>query len=200
MTHVPKGAVPARSQSLATSLATYGVSPPLSLRRIDRYDGHHVTSPERSHKSARGERETVAVSTCIGRMSQHVLPTGCQRVRYAGVQATKTFAKMQPRMHEALARMKGSVKGAIKSIAPMPYRQRSRQSPGRAPVRCPPGHSAMGVWRLWHPTYGVIHEELEAIRRGQYASQAPRAAPTGGSGRTLGPAAREISLSLPGVR
>src|SRR5690242_9090962 len=38
------------------------------------------------------------------------------------------------------------------------------------------------------------------IRRGKYASQAPRAAPTGGSGRTLWPATGGIPLSLPGVR
>jgi len=36
VTNVPQGDVPSRSQSLATSLAKYVVSPPLSLRRIDR--------------------------------------------------------------------------------------------------------------------------------------------------------------------
>lgn len=200
VTNVQKGDVPARYQSLATYLAKYVVSPPISLRRIDRYDGHHVTYHYRSHKSERVERETVAVYTFIGRMIQHVFPKGFQRVRYYGVQATKTFAKMKHMIHEALARVKGIVKGAIKIIAPMTYRQRYRQSTGRDPWRCPHCHSDMGVWRIWHPTYGVIHEELEAIRRGKYASQAPRAAPTGGPGRTLWPAARGISLSLPGVR
>ena len=200
VTNVQKGDVPARYQSLATYLAKYVVSPPISLRRIDRYDGHHVTYHYRSHKSERVERETVAVYTFIGRMIQHVFPKGFQRVRYYGVQATKTFAKMKHMIHEALARVKGIVKGAIKIIAPMTYRQRYRQSTGRDPLRCPHCHSDMGVWRIWHPTYGVIHEELEAIRRGKYASQAPRAAPTGGPGRTLWPAARGISLSLPGVR
>src|SRR5262249_16584129 len=61
VTNVPPGDVPARYQSLATDLAKYVVSPPLSLRRLDRYDGHGVTDHDRSHKSERVERETVAV-------------------------------------------------------------------------------------------------------------------------------------------
>jgi len=44
VTNVHKGDVPARYQSLARYLAKYVVSPPISLRRIDGYDGHHVTS------------------------------------------------------------------------------------------------------------------------------------------------------------
>jgi hypothetical protein len=200
VTNVQKGDVPSRYQSLATYLAKYVVSPPISLRRIDRYDGHRVTYHYRSHKSERVERETVEVYTFIGRMIQHVFPQGFQRVRYYGVQATKTFAKMKHMIHEALARVKGIVKGAIKIIAPTTYRQRYLQSTGRDPLRCPHCHRDMGVWRIWHPTYGVIHDELTAIRRGKYASQMPRAAPTGGPGRTLWPASGGISLSLPGLQ
>jgi hypothetical protein len=200
VTNVQKGEVPARYQSLAIYLAKYVVSPPISLRRIDRYDGHQVTYHYRSHKSEQVERETVEVYTFIGRMIQHVFPKGFQRIRYYGVQATKTFATIKHMIQEALAKVRGIVKGAIKIIAPMTYRQRYQQSTGRDPLRCPHCQREMGVWRIWHPTYGVIHDELETIRRGKYASQAPRAAPTGGSGRTLWPATGGISLSLPGVR
>jgi Putative transposase/Transposase zinc-binding domain len=200
VTNVQKGDVPARYQSLATYLAKYVVSPPISLRRIDRYDGHQVTYHYRSHKSEQVERETVEVYTFIGRMIQHVFPKSFQRIRYYGVQATKTFATIKHMIQEALAKVRGLVKGAIKIIAPMTYRQRYQQSTGRDPLRCPHCQSDMEVWRIWHPTYGVIHDELETIRRGKYASQAPRAAPTGGSGRTLWPATGGIPLSLPGVR
>jgi putative transposase/transposase-like zinc-binding protein len=199
VTNVQKGDVPARYQSLARYLAKYVVSPPISLRRIDRYEGHRVTYHYRSHKTERVERETVDVYTFIGRMVQHVFPKGFQRVRYYGVQATKTFAKIQRLIQEALAKVQGIVKGAIKIIAPLTYRQRYQQSTGRDPLRCPHCHSEMGVWRIWHPTYGVIHDELEAIRRGKYASQVPRAAPAGSPGRTVWPAAGGIPLSLPGV-
>ena len=200
VTDVHKGDVPSRSQSLATYLAKYVVSPPISLRRIDRYDGGRVTYHYRSHQSERVERETVEVYTFIGRMVQHTFPKGFQRIRYYGVQATKTFATLKRLIQEALAKVKGIVKGAIKIIAPMTYRQRYQQSTGRDPLRCPHCQSAMDVWRIWHPLYGVIHDELQAIRRGKYASQTSRADPTGRPGRTVRPAAGGISLSLPGLR
>jgi len=147
VTNVQKGEVPARYQSLARYLAKYVVSPPISLRRIDRYDGHHVTYHYRSHKSERVERETVDVYIFIGRMVQHVLPKGFQRVRYYGVQATKTFATLKVLIQEALAKVKGLIKGAIKIIAPMTYRERYQQSTGRDPLRCPHCHAEMGIWK-----------------------------------------------------
>src|SRR5215510_14767090 len=199
VTNVQKGDVPTRYQILARYLAKYVVSPPISLRRIDRYDGQRVTYHYRSHKSERVEWETVAVYTFIGRMVQHVFAKGFRRIRYYGVQATKTFATLKRVMQAALAKVQGIVKGAIKIIAPLTYRQRYQQSTGRDPLRCPHCQAEMEVWRIWHPTYGVIHDELETIRRGKYASQAPRAAPTGGAGRTLWPPAGGVSLSLPGL-
>jgi Putative transposase len=200
VTNGQKGDVPSRYQSLATYLAKYVVSPPISLRRIDRSDGPRVTYHSQSHRSERVEQETVEVYTCIGRMVQHTFPKGFQRIRSYGVQATTTFATLKRLMQEALAKVKGIVKGAINIIAPMTYRQRYQQSTGRDPLRCPHCQSAMEVWRLWHPLYGVIHDELQAIRRGKYAAQTSRADPAGRPGRTVRPAAGGISLSLPGLR
>lgn len=177
VTNVQKGNVPARYQSLATYLAKYVVSPPISLRRIDRYDGHRVTYHYRSHKTERIERETVDVYTFIGRMVQHTFAKGFKRVRYYGVQATKTFAKIKGLIQAALAKVKGIVKEAIKIIAPMTYRQRYQQSTGRDPLRCPYCQHEMGVWRIWHPTYGVIYDEGEVIKRGTYTLSAQRAGP-----------------------
>jgi len=131
---------------------------------------------------------------------QHTFPKGFQRIRYYGVQATKTFEKIKVLIQAALAKVKGVAKGAIKIIAALTYRQRYQQSTGRDPLRCPYCQSEMGVWRIWHPKYGVIYDELEAIRRGKYASQAPRADPAGKPGRTLWPAAGGIPLSLPGLQ
>ena len=113
------------------------MSPPISLRRIDRYDGHSITYHDRSHKSERVERATVEVSTCIGRMIQQVCPKGFQRIRYYGVQTTKTFAKLKGLIQEALAKVQGIIRGAIKSIAPLTDRQRDQPSSGRDPLICP---------------------------------------------------------------
>jgi hypothetical protein len=141
-----------------------------------------VTYHYRSHKSERVEQETVEVYTFIGRMIQHVFPKGFQRIRYYGVQATRTFAKLKGLIQEALAKVQGIVRGAIKIIAPLTYRQRYRHSSGRDPLRCPHCQREMDVWRICHPTYGLIHDELKAIARGKYASQAPRADPAEKSG------------------
>jgi Putative transposase len=146
------------------------------------------------------ERERVDVYTFIGRMVQHTFPKGFQRIRYYGVQATKTFTKIKDLIQEALAHVKGIIKGAIQIIAPLTYRQRYQQSTGRDPLRCPHCQREMSVWRIWHPTYGLIHDELKAITRGKYASQAPRADPAGRPGRTVWPTAGGISLLLPGLQ
>jgi len=172
--NVQKGDVPSRYQSLATYLAKYVVSPPISLRRIDRYDGQSVTYHYRSHKTERVERERVAVYTFIGRMIQHVFPKGFKRIRYYGVQATKTFEKIRPLIRQALAKVKGMVTGAIKVIAAKSYRQRYQQSTGRDPLRCPYCQQEMGVWKVWHPKYGVVYDELGAIKRGRYESPGKR--------------------------
>ena len=81
VTNVQKGQVPSQYQSLARYVAKYVVSPPISVRRIDRYDGAQGTYHYRSHRTDRVERETVAVETFIGRMVQHAMPKGFKRIR-----------------------------------------------------------------------------------------------------------------------
>ena len=177
VTNVHKGQVPSASQSVARYVAKYVVSPPISIRRIDRYDGERVTYHYRSHRTERMEHDTVAVDTFIGRMVQHTMPKGFKRIRYDGVQATKTFTKVKGMIQAALAKVEGVVKGTIKIIARLTYRQRYEQSTGRDPFRCPHCQGEMEVWCIWHPTYGVIYDEGEVIKRGMYASCAPRAGP-----------------------
>jgi hypothetical protein len=177
VTNVQKGTVPAQAHSVARYVAQYVVSPPIAVRRIDRYDGARVTYHYRSHRTDRMEHETVPVATFIGRMVQHALPKGFQRLRYYGVQATKMFAKVKVLIQAALAKVEGVVKGAVKIIARLTYRQRYEQSSGRDPLVCPHCQGEMAVWRIWHPTYGVIYDEGEVIKRGTYASTAPRAGP-----------------------
>ena len=177
VTNVHKGQVPSQYQSVARYVAQYVVSPPISVRRIDRYDGKRVTYHYRSHRTDRVEHETVPVDTCIGRMVQHTLPKGLKRIRYDGVQATKTFAKVKGAIQAALAKVSSVVQGAVKIIARLTYRQRYEQSTGRDPFQCPHCQREMAVWCIWHPTYGVIYDEGKVIKRGTYAATAPRAGP-----------------------
>ena len=172
--NVQPGDVPSRYESLARYLARYVVSPPISLRRIDYYNGGMVGYHYRSHKTDRVERERVDVYTFIGRMIQHVFPKGFKRIRYYGVQATKTFEKVKVLIQAALAKVKGVVKGAIKIIPRLTYRQRYEQSVGRDPLICKHCEQEMGVWKIWHPKYGVVYDELEKIKKGRYQSTKQR--------------------------
>jgi Putative transposase len=177
VTNVQKGAVPAQARSVARYVAKYVVSPPIAVRRIDCYDGARVTYHYRSHRTDRMEHETVDVATFIGRMVPHTLPKGFKRIRYYGMQATKTFAKVKGLIRAALAKVEEVVQGAVQIIARLTYRQRYEQSTGRDPFRCPYCGEEMAVWRIWHPTYGVIHDEGEVIKRGTYTSSGQRAGP-----------------------
>ena len=109
----------------------------------------------------------MAVYPFIGRMVQQVFAKGFQRMRYDGVQATKTFAKLKGVMQAALAQVQGFVKAAIKIIATLTSRQRYQQRTGRDPLRCPHGQAARGVWKIGHPQYGVIYDAREAMKRGK---------------------------------
>src|SRR5438067_2211395 len=64
-------------------------------------------------------------------------------MRYDGVQATKTFAKLKGVMQAALAKVQGCVKAAIKMSAPLTDRQRYQQRTGRDPLRCPHEHAGV---------------------------------------------------------
>lgn len=86
------------------------------------------------------ERETVEVSTFIGRMVQPVFPKGCPRVRSYGGQAPKTFAKSKRLMPDAVVKSQGILKGAVQIIAARTSRERYQQRTGRDPMRCPHGH------------------------------------------------------------
>ena len=134
VTNVQQGAVPAQSQSLARYVAKDVVSPPIAVRRIARYDGARVTYHYRCHRTERVEPETVDVATFIGRRVQPMVPKGCKRIRYCGVQATKTFAKVKGVIQAALAKVEGVVKGAVQIIARLTSRQRYEQSTGARPV------------------------------------------------------------------
>lgn len=175
--NVQKGRVPAQSHSLARYVAKDVVSPPIAVRRIDRDDGQWVTYHYRSHRTDRTERETVDVKTCIGRMIQHTMPKGFKRIRYDGVQATKTCAKVKVAMQAALAKGEEVVTGAVTIIARLRYRQRYAKSTGRDPLICSHCGGEMGLWRMWHPRYGVMYDEAQVIKRGTYGANVQQSGP-----------------------
>jgi len=168
--NVQKGNVPNSYEALARYLAKYVVTPPISVKRIDGYEDGTVTYHYSSHKTKKVEHETVDVLTFIGRMVQHIFPKGFKRIRYYGVQSTKTFEKVKVAIQEALSRIKQVVKDAVKIIPQKNYRERYRESTGKDPFKCKRCGSEMAIYKVWHPKYGVIYDELKKILKGKYES------------------------------
>ena len=150
---------------------------------VEKRTSRHRALHRPTHKTDRIERERVDVykvdptpdTTFIERMVQHVFPKGFKRIRYYGVQATKTFEKVKGLIQEALAKVKGIVKDAIKIIPALTYRQRYEQSLGCDPLICKHCQHEMGLWKIWHPKYGVVYDELAKICKGRYRSARQRA-------------------------
>jgi len=166
--YLEEGKVPAGGEGLAYYLAKYVVSPPISLRRILRYDGQRVRYWYNDHKTKQRQEEEVSALTFIGRMVQHILPKGFHRIRYYGLHATckaKKVKEVLTRLMVALGRL---IKGTYRITARHTYRERVLASTGRDPLRCGRCGRAMLLWQVWHPRYGVVYDELQAIKRGQY--------------------------------
>ena len=136
-----------------------------------------VTYHYRSHRTERVEHETVDVDTFIGRMVQHTMPKGFKRIRYYGVQASKTFAKVKSVIQTALAKVEGVGQGAVQIIARLDLPAAVREEHVSRSLHVSALSGRDGGWRMWHPTYGVIYDEGEVIKRGTYTSTVQRAGP-----------------------
>ncbi len=166
--NMKKGEVPERCRGLAKYLAKYLASPPISVRRIVKYDGEKVTYWYRDHVSKSKKRETVDVYTFIGRMVQHIFPKGFQRIRYFGLQSTKKFNKWCRVIKEGLKRIGRVIKGAYQIVERKRYRERYKEVSSRDPMICRYCGAEMDIYRRWHPKYGVIYDELDEIKAGKY--------------------------------
>jgi hypothetical protein len=156
--NVSKGKAPEYSQGLAKYLAKYVASPPISARRIIKYDGDTVTYRYKDHKTKQQKVETITTDIFIGRMIQHVLPKGFQRIRYYGLQATKTFSRWCDVIKKGLQRIGKVVKGVYRIIALKNYRNRHIETMGRDPLACSECQNELTLWKIWHPKYGLLYD------------------------------------------
>src|SRR5256712_4990064 len=134
--YLEKGKVPAGGQGLAYYLAKYVVSPPISLRRILRYDGQRVRYWYNDHKTKQRQEDEVSALTFIGRMVQHILPKGFHRIRYYGLHATCKAKKVKGVLTALMVALGRLIKGTYRLVAPKTYRERVLASTGRDPLRC----------------------------------------------------------------
>lgn len=148
----------------------YVGSPPIALSRILKYDGKSVRYWYKDHRTDKKVVEEVSVITFIGRMVQHILPKGFQRLRYYGLHATckskKVARKSKDIFNTALHAAKKVINKAQKTNKR--YRERIKELTGDDPFICPNCGEEMILWEIWVPGHGKIYDELEEIRSGKY--------------------------------
>lgn len=103
-----------------------------------------------------------------GRMVQHILPKGYQRVRYYGLESTRSFSKWGEIIRTGLKCIGRTIKGAYQVLANKRYRKRYLEISGHDPLICKYCGNEMELSRIWHPKYGVIYDELDEIKAGKY--------------------------------
>lgn len=192
--NIQKGEVPKRIRELAKYLAKYVVSPPISVRRIINYDGKRVKYWYNDHKSGKRKMEEVDVFCFIGRMVQHILPKGMQRIRYYGLHATAVYRKIRNRLGSILPQDATQCQETF-TISRKRYRQRVIETTAKDPFVCSRCGGELILWRIWHPSYGVIYDEEERLKSGYYERyQRDRDTDVGNLRYSL------LQLSLPGLR
>ncbi len=150
--------VPTRNyQGLIKYLTKYLASPPIGVSRIVKYEGELVKYYYQSHRTKSREYETIDVVKFIGRMVQHILPKGFQRVRYFGLQATSSFKKW----YELIARSAGDLVDAMVSyVQRITYSQLFEEIAKRNPLKCQFCGAGMDLVLLYHPGRGVFFDLL----------------------------------------
>jgi len=154
------GEVPPGGQGLAQYLAKYVVSPPISVRRIEKYDGNSVCYWYRDPKTGQIEHETLPALQFMGRMVQHILPKGFHRIRYYGLHGNVRYKKMREQLAQIIPTDIPTDPRSYRVLPARPFQQRFFDSFGKDPLLCPKCDHEMSLELISHPKYGTIKEFL----------------------------------------
>jgi hypothetical protein len=75
-------------------------------------------------------------SIFIGRMVQHIMPQGFHRVRYYGLESTKSFKKWAEVIRQGIKKLGKGVKGVYEIVRKKKYRERYEKISGKDPMKC----------------------------------------------------------------
>jgi hypothetical protein len=154
--YVQKGDVPPGGKGIAKYLARYVVSPPISVRRIENYNGKEVSYWYHDHKTGIIQHETIPALKFIGRMVQHILPKGFQRIRYYGFHGNVRYQPMREKLQIILPTKHPADANGYRVVPRKSFRELSMQTYGRDPLKCPDCGTIMELESIWHPKYGLI--------------------------------------------
>jgi hypothetical protein len=157
---VEKGDVPPGGKGLARYLAKYVVSPPISINRIENYDGHTVRYWYRDHRTQAIEHTSQPVLRFIGRMVQHILPKGFQRIRYYGLHGNVRYAGIRETIKQLLPANLPEDPRGYRVLPRKSFAQTFLDTFGKDPLLCPRCLYPMELELLYNPKYGTIKEFL----------------------------------------
>ena len=169
-------------ERLVVYLCKYVSSPPISIRRIEGYDGQNVTYRYEDH--LKGEvHETIPATEFIGRMIQHLPPKNFRMVRYYGIYARPVRDKIHALVVNALkalvqrAQQVAEYFARKRGISPEQYRQRLDEHFGKGPMRCPNcGSTKMLLIRIWSKTAGLVYDMVRDGSSGEQPTEVPQMA------------------------
>jgi len=187
------GEVPPGGKGLAQYLAKYVVSPPISVRRIKSYDGKAVNYWYSDHKTGQIEHKTLPVLQFIGRMVQHILPKGFQRIRYYGLHGNVRYQKIREYLADIIPPETPDDPRGYRVLGPKPFAQRFFESFGKDPLLCPKCGDDMMLELIYHPKYGTI-KEFSLFEELPYE---PEPVGTTASRRTMDRTERLVQVSPP---
>lgn len=166
------GNVPQKMRKLTNYIAKYLFRPSISLRRIKRYDKQKrtVTYEYASHETKKMETEKCDVLTFLGRMVQQILPSGFQRVRYYGLQATASFKKSEPKIAEAMKNIdlneedtKNKNAFVVEPEAKKSFSDKVFALTGQNPLKCKNCGRQMELVQIWIKGKGYVFDLLEYL-------------------------------------
>jgi hypothetical protein len=200
--YLQPGKVPPGGQGLAQYLAKYVVSPPISVRRIEQYDGTAVRYWYEDHQTRAIQHETLPVLRFLGRMVQHILPKGFQRIRYYGLHSNLRYETIRNQLSQILPSRLPVDPHGFRVLPRKPFQLLFEEFCGRDPLLCPRCHVPMEWELLYHPEYGILKEEQLLdwdAPDGQFLPQRklPGMGEANAPGETLGGTASLVQIPLP---
>jgi hypothetical protein len=198
--HLQPGDVPPGGKGLAEYLAKYVVSPPISVRRLEEYDGQQVSYWYEDHKTQAIQHATLPVLRFIGRMVQHILPKGFQRIRYFGLHSHTRYQAIREQLGTLLPSSRPSDPRGYRVLPRPQFAQLFFSTFGQEPLLCPRCGTPMEWELLFHPRYGILKEaELfqDEPPDGRTESEPSSVAAENAEGDSLATSLALVQLPLP---
>jgi len=167
-------------ERLVVYLCKYVSSPPISIRRIEGYDGQNVTYRYEDHLKG-PVTETIPAGEFIGRMIRHLPPKNFRMVRYYGIYARPIREKVHALVANALKALVRRAQQASeyfarkRGISQEQYRQKLDEYFGKGAMRCPNcGSTKMLLIRIWSKGAGLVYDLVRDGLNGEQPIEAPQ--------------------------